>query len=44
MKRFAILLSVLILAFVMAACGNNAQARRMQEQDSGAALQQVALR
>ncbi|MBO5364952.1 MAG: hypothetical protein J6A56_05765 [Clostridia bacterium] len=40
MKRFAILLSVLILAFVMAACGNNAQARRMQDVDNGVALQQ----
>ncbi len=40
MKRFAILLSILILAFVMAACGNHAQARRMQEVDSGVALQQ----
>ncbi len=38
MRRFAILLSVLILAFVMAACGNNAQARRLQE--GSAALQQ----
>lgn len=39
MKRFAILLSVLILAFVMAACGNNAQARRMQNAVGNAALQ-----
>ncbi len=39
-KRFAILLSILILAFVMAACGNNAQARRMQESDNVVALQQ----
>ena len=28
MKRFVILLTVLVLAFVFAACGNNAQARR----------------
>lgn len=40
MKRFAILLSVLILAFVMAACGNNAEARRMQDTEGSAALQQ----
>ncbi len=40
MKRFAILLSVLILAFAMAACGNNAEARRMQDTEGSAALQQ----
>ena len=31
MKRFLILLSVLILAFLAAACGNNAEAQRMQK-------------
>ena len=40
-KRFAILLSVLILAFVMAACGNDAQARRLQETEGSTALQQI---
>lgn len=29
MKRFVILLSILILAFVVAACGNNAEAKRL---------------
>ena len=33
MKRFIVLLSVLILAFVVAACGNNAQAGRLQGTD-----------
>lgn len=28
MKRFIILLSILILAFVVAACGNNAEAKK----------------
>ena len=39
MKRFVVLLSVLILAFVIAACGNSAQARRLQHSQDNALLE-----
>ncbi len=41
MKRFVVLLSILVLAFLVAACGNNAQARRQQEQPAGETVQQL---